>query len=175
MSLKIRWPKSGNRKIYLPAFILWTIFFGVNDFLSSLRTASDLSSTVQYCGVVTKYELIVQRMRGGSEYWVLTYRTAQNKKIAMSLTQSFRREALEQEGVKIGDDICVEFAVLPTMFGDEHLEYPVEIFVNNRGILSPSKVLNQYLAKSSFSRNMSIIGFIFIVFIVIRIEDEKWR
>ena len=174
MGLCIRWPKKAVNKVHFIGLILMGLMFGYFDLSRNMRDISDLEYPIKLCGVVSKYEYISQRIKGGVDQWTLSILYEAHKKMTINPTIKYLNQPLQIAKVKVGDDICIEYSDdIPSLFGDI---FVTQIYIDGKAIVDPKKPLATYMMNRPLPRYIAFIALIVALFSVVRIDNkEEWR
>lgn len=172
----IRLPKKATNKVHLIGVILMGCYFGMIGVGNKMRDASDLQSPHKLCGVVHNYKYVQQRIKGGVDRWVLSIRYEADKKMKINTTIKYLNQPLQSAEVKVGDDICIEYAdEIPSLFGNGGI-FVTQIYIDGKAIVDPKKPLATYMKNRPLPIYISFVALIVTLFSVVRIDNkEEWR
>jgi len=149
MRVYLQWPKTGNKKKFIPGLILAVILFGSLFIEEALRNESDFESLSKFCGVVKQYGLVKTRGKGsGRDSWHLTVRAKPYKTEMFKVGYSYIHKPMQREKVKVGDEICVQYVSISPFFIFRK-PFIVQMSIEGKYILDKEKVLDRYIRKPS--------------------------
>ena len=172
----IRFPKKVTNKVPLIGVILFGVFSGMMEVGNQMRDASDLQSPHKLCGVVHKYGYVPQRIKGGVDHWILSIRYETHKKMKINTTRKYLNQPLQSAEVKVGDDICIEYAdEIPSLFGNGGI-FVTQIYIDGKAIVDPKKPLATYMMDKPLPIYIAFIALVVTLFSVVRVDNKKeWR